>query len=252
MSVARKLLITGGSRGIGAATARLAAAAGYDVCITYVSNRQAASEVVGAIEAAGRKGHALQCDTASPDEIAAMFRAFDAEFGALHGFFNNAGILAKAGRFVDIPVAQLQSVVATNSIGAFVAAQEAVRRMSTRSGGVGGSIVNMSSIASKLGGAFEATDYAFSKGCIDTLTVGLAKELADDGIRVNAVRPGLIYTDIHDGSGIVDRVEKYKGLVPMKRGGTAAEVAETVLWLLSDKSSYVTGTLVDVAGGRGL
>lgn len=252
MSDARTLLITGGSRGIGAATARLAAVAGYDVCITYVANRQAAAEVVKAIEAAGRKGHALQCDTASPDEIAAMFRAFDSQFGTLDGFFNNAGILAKAGRFVDIPVAQLSSVVATNSIGAFVAAQEAVRRMSTRLGGRGGAIVNMSSIASKLGGSFEATDYAFSKGCIDTLTVGLAKELADEGIRVNAVRPGLIYTDIHDNSGIVDRVEKYKGLVPMKRGGTAEEVAETVLWLLSDKSSYVTGTLVDVAGGRGL
>lgn len=252
MSRPRTLLVTGGSRGIGAAAARLGAAAGYDVCISYVANQQAAAEVVKAVEATGRKAHAIKCDTASPDQIAAMYREFDAHFGALDAFFNNAGILAKAGRFVDIPVEQLTSIVSTNSIGAFIAAQEAARRMSTRLGGRGGSIVNMSSIASKLGGAFEATDYAFSKGCIDTLTVGLAKELADEGVRVNAVRPGLIYTDIHDSSGIVDRVEKYKGLVPMKRGGMAEEVAEAVLWLLSDKASYVTGTLVDVAGGRGL
>ena len=246
------LFITGGSRGIGAATARLAAAAGYDVCITFVRNRTAADAVIRDIEAIGRKSLAISCDTSDPAQIKRAFESFDRGFGQMDAFFNNAGILGPAGRFVDIPVAQVTSMLAVNTAGAFIAAQEAVRRMSTRLGGKGGAIVNMSSVAAKLGGSFESTDYAFSKGGIDTLTVGLAKELAAEGIRVNAVRPGLIYTDIHEASGIDGRVDKYKDLVPMKRGGTAEEVAEAVLWLLSDKASYVTGTLVDVAGGRGL
>ena len=250
--MSRTLLITGGSRGIGAATARLGAAAGYDVGITYASNEAAAAGVVRDIEKLGRKALAIKCDTGHPREIAAAFTAFDKQFGHLDAFFNNAGILGRAGRFVDIPVEQLATILAVNTTGAFIAAQEAVRRMTTRLGGKGGAIVNMSSVAAKLGGAFEATDYAFSKGGIDTLTVGLAKELAAEGVRVNAVRPGLILTDIHDSSGIVGRVDKLKDGVPMKRGGTAEEVAETVLWLLSDKASYVTGMLVDVAGGRGL
>lgn len=248
----RTLFITGGSRGIGAATARLGAKSGYDVGITFVSNEKAAQAVVEAVQAMGRKALAIKCDTAQPDEINRAFNAFDKHFGKLDAFFNNAGILGTAAKFVDIPVAQLTSVLAVNTAGAFIAAQAAVRRMSTRLGGQGGAIVNMSSVASKLGGAFEATDYAFSKGGIDTLTVGLAKELAAEGVRVNAVRPGLIYTDIHESSGIANRVEKLKELVPMKRGGTAEEVAEAVLWLLSDKASYVTGVLVDIAGGRGL
>ncbi len=246
------LFITGGSRGIGAATARLGAAAGFDVAITYVSNADAAAAVVRDVEKTGRKAFAVQCDTQSPAAIEAAFAEVDRRFDRLDAFFNNAGILGPAARFVDIPIAQLTSVLAVNTTGAFVAAQAAVRRMSTRLGGKGGAIVNMSSIAAKLGGPFEATDYAFSKGGIDTLTVGLAKELAAEGVRVNAVRPGLIYTDIHDSSGIAGRVEKLKANVPMQRGGTAEEVAEAVLWLLSDKASYVTGTLVDVAGGRGL
>ena len=248
----RTLFITGGSRGIGAATARLAAASGFDVGLTFISHADAANEVVRDIEALGRKAFAVACDTADPAQIAAAFKTFDRQFGRLDAFFNNAGILGTAGRFVDISTEQLTSVVTINTIGPFIAAQEAVRRMSTRTGGRGGSIVNMSSIAAKLGGSFEATDYALSKGGIDTLTVGLAKELAAEGVRVNAVRPGLIYTDIHHSTGIVDRVEKYKGNVPMQRGGSAAEVAEAVVWLLSEKSSYVTGTLIDVAGGRGL
>ena len=252
MSRNRTLFITGGSRGIGAATARLGAAAGFDVGITYVTNRAAADQVVRDIEALGRKALAIACDTAQPKQIKSAFEAFDRHFGALDAFFNNAGVLGAAGRFVDIPVDQVTSMLAVNTAGAYISAQEAVRRMSTRLGGKGGSIVNMSSIAAKLGGSFEATDYAFSKGGIDTLTVGLAKELATEGIRVNAVRPGLIYTDIHESSGIAGRVDKYKVHVPMQRGGTAEEVAEAVLWLLSDKASYVTGTLVDVAGGRGL
>ena len=252
MSRNQTLFITGGSRGIGAATARLGAAAGFDVAITYVANAASAAEVVRAVEALGRKALAIKCDTSEPQQIKAAFAQFDDKFGRLDAFFNNAGILGRAGRFVDIPVAQVTSMLSVNTAGAFIAAQEAVRRMSTRLGGKGGAIVNMSSLAAKLGGSGEATDYAFSKGAIDTLTVGLAKELAAEGVRVNAVRPGLIYTDIHESSGIAGRVEKYKDLGPMKRGGTAEEVAEAVLWLLSEKASYVTGTLVDVAGGRGL
>ena len=248
----RTLFITGGSRGIGAASARLGAMAGYDVGITYASNEAAASSVVRDIEKIGRKALAIKCDTGQPADIGSAFATFDKHFGRLDAFFNNAGILGRAGRFVDIPATQLATVLAVNTAGAFLAAQEAVRRMSTRLGGKGGAIVNMSSVAAKLGGAFEATDYAFSKGGIDTLTVGLAKELANEGVRVNAVRPGLILTDIHESSGIVDRVDKLKDSVPMKRGGTAEEVAETVLWLLSEKASYVTGQLVDIAGGRGL
>ncbi len=252
MNGSKTLIVTGGSRGIGAATARLAAAAGFDVGITYVANAAAAADVVRDIESLGRKAVAVACDTAKPDQISAAFKAFDQHFGGLDGFFNNAGVLGLAGRFVDIPAAQVVEMLAVNTAGAFFAAQEAVRRMSTRSGGRGGSIVNMSSIAAKLGGAGEATDYAFSKGGIDTLTVGLAKELATEGVRVNAVRPGLIYTDLHDASGIAGRVDKYKHNVPMQRGGSVDEVAEAVVWLLSDKSSYVTGVLMDVAGGRGL
>jgi NAD(P)-dependent dehydrogenase (short-subunit alcohol dehydrogenase family) len=248
----RIIFITGGSRGIGAATARAAAAAGYDVAITYATNADAAAGVVRDIEKLGRKAVAIACDTVDPEAVKRAFLAFDKAFPRLDAFFNNAGMMGKAGAFIDIPTAQLLQVLAVNTAGAFVAAQEAARRMAKSRGGHGGAIVNMSSIASKAGGAFEATDYAFSKGGMDTLTVGLAKELAPEGIRVNAVRPGLIYTDIHDSSGIVGRVEKYKDLVPMKRGGTAEEVADVVLYLLSEKSSYVTGVLVDVGGGRGL
>ena len=252
MPDARTLLITGGSRGIGAATARLAAAAGYNVAITYVSNEAAADAVVRDIEKLQRKAIKIRCDTAKPDQIAKAFAAFDTHFDRLDAFFNNAGILGPAARFVDIPIAQLTAMLAVNTAGPFIAAQEAVRRMSTRLGGKGGVIVNMSSMAAKMGGAGESTDYGLSKGAIDTLTIGLAKELATEGIRVNAVRPGLIYTDIHQSSGIAGRVDKYKDLVPMKRGGTAEEVADAVLGLLSDKASYVTGTLVDIAGGRGI
>jgi NAD(P)-dependent dehydrogenase (short-subunit alcohol dehydrogenase family) len=250
--MSRTILITGGSRGIGAATARQAAIAGYDVAISYATNAEAAAGVVRDIEKHGRKGLAIACNMVDPEAIKGAFKVFDKNFERLDAFFNNAGVLGKAGPFVDISTDQLVNVLAINTTGAFVAAQEAARRMSKSRGGHGGAIVNMSSIASKLGGAFEATDYAFSKGGIDTLTVGLAKELAPEGIRVNAVRPGLIYTEIHDSSGIAGRVDKYKDLVPMKRGGTADEVADVVLYLLSEKSSYVTGVLVDVGGGRGL
>jgi len=248
----RVMLITGASRGIGAATARLAAARGYAVAINYVARKDAAETVAADVRQAGRKALIIQADIGKPEDIARLFQTIDAEFGRLDVFFNNAGILSRAAKFVDIAPARLQQILAVNTTGAFIAAQEAVRRMSTRSGGQGGVIVNMSSLAAKLGGAAESTDYAFSKGAIDTLTVGLAKELASEGIRVNAVRPGLIETDIQRDFGIGDRVGKYKDLVPMKRGGTPQEVAEAVLWLCSDQASYITGVLLDVSGGRGL
>ncbi len=246
------MLVTGGSRGIGAATARLAAARGYDVAISYAANREAADAVVGDIRKLGRKALAVEADTGKPEDIARLFKAVDAEFGRLDAFFNNAGIVGKAAKFVDIPVAQLQRLLAVNTAGAFIAAQEAARRMSTRLGGQGGVIVNMSSIAAKMGGANEATDYGLSKGGIDSLTIGLAKELAAEGIRVNAVRPGLIHTEIHASMGVPDRIERYKTLVPMQRGGTPEEVAEAVLWLCSDQASYCTGVLLEVTGGRGI
>jgi NAD(P)-dependent dehydrogenase (short-subunit alcohol dehydrogenase family) len=248
----RVMLITGASRGIGAATARLAAARGYAVAINYVARKDAAEAVAADVRKAGRKAITIQADIGRPQEIARLFQTIDAEFGRLDAFFNNAGILRRAAKFVDIAPARLQEILAVNTAGAFITAQEAVRRMSTRSGGHGGVIINMSSLAAKLGGAAESTDYAFSKGAIDTLTVGLAKELASEGIRVNAVRPGLIETDIQKDFGIGDRVGKYKELVPLKRGGTPQEVAEAVLWLCSDQASYITGVLLDVSGGRGL
>jgi NAD(P)-dependent dehydrogenase (short-subunit alcohol dehydrogenase family) len=248
----RVMLITGASRGIGAATARLAAARGYAVAVNYVARKDAAEAVAADVRKAGRKALTIQADIGRPQDIARLFQSIDAEFGRLDVFFNNAGILSRAAKFVDIAPARLQQILAVNTTGAFIAAQEAVRRMSTRSGGHGGIIINMSSLAAKLGGAAESTDYAFSKGAIDTLTVGLAKELASEGIRVNAVRPGLIETDIQRDFGIGDRVGKYKELVPLKRGGTPQEVAEAVLWLCSDQASYITGVLLDVSGGRGL
>jgi NAD(P)-dependent dehydrogenase (short-subunit alcohol dehydrogenase family) len=248
----RVMLITGASRGIGAATARLAAARGYAVAVNYVARKDAAEAVAADVRKAGRKALTIQADIGRPQDIARLFQTIDAEFGRLDAFFNNAGILSQAAKFVDIAPARLQQILAVNTTGAFIAAQEAVRRMSTRSGGHGGVIINMSSLAAKLGGAAESTDYAFSKGAIDTLTVGLAKELASEGIRVNAVRPGLIETDIQKDFGIGDRVGKYKEFVPLKRGGTPQEVAEAVLWLCSDQASYITGVLLDVSGGRGL
>ena len=246
------MLITGASRGIGAATARLAAQRGYDVAVNYAGNKTAADAVVADIRKAGRKALAIQADVGKPDEIVRLFKTVDGEFGRLDAFFNNAGILNKAAKFVDITVENLERVLAVNTMGAFVAAQAATRRMSTRLGGKGGVIVNMSSAAAKLGGSNEATDYALSKGAIDTLTIGMAKELASEGIRVNAVRPGMIDTDIQRDTGVPDRIARATPLIPMQRGGTAEEVAEAVLWLMSDQASYCTGVLLDVGGGREL
>jgi NAD(P)-dependent dehydrogenase (short-subunit alcohol dehydrogenase family) len=249
---AKVMLITGASRGIGAATARLAAQRGYDVAVNYASNKAAAEAVVADIRKAGRKAVAIPADVGKPEDIVRLFRSVDGELGRLDAFFNNAGIVEKAAKFVDISPDRLQRMLAVNTVGAFIAAQEAARRMSTRLGGNGGVIVNMSSMAAKLGGSNESTDYATAKGAIDTLTIGLAKELAPEGIRVNAVRPGLIDTDIQRDFGVGDRVGRNKGLVPLQRGGTAAEVAEAVIWLCSDLSSYCTGVILDIAGGRGL
>lgn len=246
------MLITGGSRGIGAATARLAATRGYDVAINYLGNASAADAVARDVQAAGRKCVVVQGDMGKPADIARVFETVDAGLGRLDAFFNNAGIFAPAVPFLDIPVERLQHMFATNTTGAFIAAQEAARRMSMKRGGKGGTIVTMSSIAAKLGGNGGATDYGASKGALDTLTIGLAKELAPDGIRVNAVRPGLIDTEIHATAGDPTRVARLASSIPLQRGGRAEEVAEAVLWLCSEQSSYVTGVLLDVTGGRGL
>jgi len=246
----RVALVTGGSRGIGAACATLAARRGYAVAISYRDNRAAAAEVVRAIEQAGGAAMAIRADVANEADVVSMFEAVDREFGRLDALVNNAGVVAPAGRVDQYELQRLQRVFTTNVIGSFLCAREAVRRMSTRHGGKGGAIVNVSSAAARLGSPNEYVDYAASKAAIDTMTLGLAKEVADEGIRVNAVRPGLIHTDIHASGGAPDRVERLKDMVPMRRGGTADEVANAILWLMSDEASYTTGALVDVSGGR--
>lgn len=244
------LLVTGGSRGIGAATALLAAARGYDVAIGYLSDRPAADTVVAACERLGAGSTSVRCDVAIEADVVQLFDLATERLGPVRVFVNNAGILRRAARLDEMDVERLEAIVAVNVVGAMVAAREAVRRMSTRHDGTGGAIVNVSSAASYLGSPNEFIDYAATKGAIDTMTIGLAKEVAAEGIRVNAVRPGLIHTDIHEHSGIDRRVESLAVHVPMQRGGDADEVAETILWLASDAASYVTGTLVNCSGGR--
>jgi len=248
--MSRVLVVTGGSRGIGAATARLAAEKGYAVCISYVSNERAATEVVGEIQAAGGRAMAVAADVAKEADVVHLFERVDAELGPVTDLVNNAGILEGQTRVENMDQARLERVFAVNVYGSFTAAREAIKRMSTRHGGPGGAIVNLSSAASRLGSPNEYVDYAAAKGAIDTFTIGLAKEAAADGIRVNAVRPGVVYTDIHASGGEPDRVERVKTGVPMQRGGEAEEVARAILWLLSDGASYTTGALLDVAGGR--
>jgi NAD(P)-dependent dehydrogenase (short-subunit alcohol dehydrogenase family) len=251
MPVGRKvLLITGGSRGIGAATAVLAARRGYDVAITFLGNDRAADVVVERCRSAGATALAIQGDMAVEADVVEMFERTITELGAVDVFVNNAGTLHRAARLDEFDIDRIREVVAVNVVGAMIAAREAVLRMSTRHGGHGGAIVNVSSAASYLGSPNEFIDYAATKGAIDTMTIGLAKEVAMEGIRVNAVRPGLIRTDIHELSGIEDRVDKLAPNVPMRRGGEPDEVAETILWLASDAASYVTGTLVNCSGGR--
>jgi NAD(P)-dependent dehydrogenase (short-subunit alcohol dehydrogenase family) len=244
------MLITGGGRGIGAATARLAAGRGYDVGISFRRDARAADEAAAACRAAGARVVATRADVAVEADVIALFDRVTDELGPIAAFVNNAGTLHRAARLDEFTVDRLEEVVAVNVVGAFVAAREAVRRMSTRHGGAGGAIVNVSSAASYLGSPNEYIDYAATKGAIDTMTIGLSKEVATEGIRVNAVRPGLIYTDIHELSGIENRVDVLAPNVPMQRGGEADEVAEAILWLASDAASYVTGTFINCSGGR--
>ena len=244
------LLVTGASRGIGAATAVLAAQKGYAVAVNYTANASAANAVVRQIRAAGGKALALQADVAQEDQVLALFAAVDAELGRLTALVNNAGVIDVAARVDEMGTARLKRMFEVNVIGSIVCAREAVRRMSTRHGGSGGAIVNLSSAAARLGAPGQYVDYAAAKGAIDTFTIGLAKEVAAEGIRVNAVRPGLIETDIHASGGLPDRVRQLAHQVPMQRGGTAEEVAQAIVWLLSPEASYTTMAILDVAGGR--
>ena len=244
------LLVTGGSRGIGAATARLAARKGFSVAVNYTRQAEAAQEVVAGIRADGGQALAVRGDVAEEDQVLAMFDQVDRELGRLDALVNNAGVVDVTARLDEMSVARMKRMFDINVIGAMVCAREAVRRMSTRHGGRGGAIVNVSSAAARLGSPGQYLDYAAAKGAIDVFTIGLAKEVAAEGIRVNAVRPGLIETDIHASGGLPDRVRDLAHLVPMQRGGTADEVAEAIVWLLSPAASYTTMSLVDVSGGR--
>ncbi|CAN7462954.1 SDR family oxidoreductase [Acidovorax sp. LjRoot117] len=243
-------LITGGSRGIGAATARLAARQGWAVAVNYTRDAQAAQTVVASIAAAGGTAIAVQADVADEAQVLAMFRTVDEQLGRLSALVNNAGVVDVPSRVEAMSVARWRRMFDINVIGSFICAREAVLRMGTKHGGAGGSIVNVSSAASRLGAAGQYVDYAAAKGAIDSMTLGLAREVAADGIRVNAVRPGLIETDIHASGGLPDRVRDLSHQVPMQRGGTADEVAEAIVWLMSPGASYTTATLMDVSGGR--
>jgi NAD(P)-dependent dehydrogenase (short-subunit alcohol dehydrogenase family) len=244
------LLVTGGGRGIGAATARLAAERGFAVAVNYRRDAKAAAQVVADIEAAGGRAVAIPADVAVEADVVRLFQECDRSLGTLSALVNSAGIIEKQMRVEDMDTGRLQRVFATNVYGPFLCSREAVRRMSTQHGGQGGSIVNVSSLASVYGSPNEYVDYAATKGALDTLTTGLAREVATEGIRVNVVRAGHIYTEFHALGGEPDRVERVKADVPMKRGGQPEEVAQAIVWLLSEQASYVTGTRLDVSGGR--
>jgi NAD(P)-dependent dehydrogenase (short-subunit alcohol dehydrogenase family) len=244
------VIVTGGGRGIGAATARLAAARGYAVCVNYRADARAADAVVAAARGSGASAIAVQADVTREADVVRLFDTAASQLGAPTALVNNAGILERQCRLDEMDAGRFDRVFATNVTGAFLCAREAVRRMSTRHGGRGGTIVNVGSMASRLGSPGEYIDYAASKGALDALTIGLAKEVAEEGIRVNSVRPGVIHTEIHASGGEPGRVERVRNAVPMKRGGRPEEVAHAILWLISPESSYCTGTFIDVSGGR--
>lgn len=250
MTMEKVMIVTGGGRGIGAAISRRAAQDGYAVCLSYLHSENSANDTVAQIAKAGGKALAVRADVAVEEDVIRLFKEVDSNLGRVTALVNNAGILEKQSRVEDMDFSRISRVFSTNVIGSFICAREAVRRMSTKHGGTGGAIVNISSRASKLGSPNEYVDYAASKGAIDTFTLGLAKEVASEGIRVNAVSPGIIYTDIHASGGDPGRVDRVKDSIPMKRGGSPEEVANAVLWLLSEEASYTTGSCIDVAGGR--
>ncbi len=248
--MSKVMLITGASRGIGAATARLAAAQGYALCLNYRHRQDAMQTLLDELQAGGTRVISVAADVADETQVARLFATLDAEFGRLDVLVNNAGMLERQMRLDEMDAARLARVFAVNVTGSFLCAREAVKRMSSRYGGNGGAIVNVSSVAARLGAPNEYIDYAAAKGAIDSMTLGLAKEVAAEGIRVNAVRPGVIDTDIHASGGEPGRVERVSASVPMGRGGSPEEVAEAILWLASEKAGYTSGALVDISGGR--
>ena len=250
MSLTKIALITGGSRGIGAATAILFAELGYNICLSYQADETAARTVVDRISSIGRKAVAVQADVSKQSDVEHLFQQCDDQLGRLTTLVNNAGIVADKSRLDAIDLERFNRVMAVNVTGTFLCCKAAVLRMSTVHGGTGGCIVNVSSAASRLGAPGEYVDYAASKGAVDSLTIGLAREVAQENIRVNAVRPGIIDTDIHASGGQPDRVARLAHMVPMQRGGTAAEIAEAIAWFSSDKATYTTGSILDVSGGR--
>jgi NAD(P)-dependent dehydrogenase (short-subunit alcohol dehydrogenase family) len=244
------ILITGGSRGVGAATARLAATRGYDVAISFASNEAAAEAVTVDVEAAGRRALAVRADSADPKQVTQLFDAIDRNFGRIDVLVNNAAIIAQQSRIENLELERMQRIFAINAIGPILCAQQAVKRMSYRHNGRGGSVINISSASARLGSPNEYVDYAASKAALETFTTGFAKEVAREGIRVNCVRPGHIYTDMHASGGEPGRVDRVKDSIPMGRGGQPQEVAQAILWLASDEASFITGTFLDVTGGK--